>query len=182
VFKKGFHENVSLFRQLHPDRGEHLIPYSGHFHPKFPIGGILQGIGKAQRRILPRVVKAGANLAGEEKSPADTDGPDGIEFVGVEQNSGFKGCGLCRSTKAVGTDAVADGFNIGFGIGEISEQGGCEFGTPLGMANLPLALALFLAADIVQKGGGSEDFDTPTHFLANGYGVVQDPLTMVWAM
>ena len=77
---------------------------------------------------------------------------------------------------------MADGCNIVFSIVQIPEERGYEFSTSLGVANFPLTLTFFLAADIVQEGSGSKDGKTCFHFSANGYGSMQDPLTMVWAM
>jgi len=50
------------------------------------------------------------------------------------------------------------------------------------MANLSLALTFFLAADVVQEGGGDEDFEAHFHVPTNGNSGVQNPFVMVRAM
>ena len=69
-----------------PHRGEHLVADLRHFDSELPVGGIFERIRGGAGGILVRVVEPGADLAGKEKGPANTDGPDGIELVGIVEN------------------------------------------------------------------------------------------------
>ena len=102
-------------------------------------------------------MEPGPDLPGEEKGPADADGADRIELVGVEEDPGLERPGRAAFPEAVGPDAVDDGLDRG-GIAAVALE------DPLGQVRAAPAVAdpavgpvLLLAADVVEEGGELED-------------------------
>ena len=75
---------MAVLSQLAAFRGQDAILDFAEFHFKFPITGIVDGIGFGILNIYFIAVKSGPNFAGKEKGTRNTHRPDGIQFVGIK--------------------------------------------------------------------------------------------------
>ena len=107
-FEKSFHEGVTLLRQTFPFCSEHPVFDLGELELEFPIPRVLFRVRLGVVEVHFRIVKLGSYLPGKQKSPADTDRTDGIEFVRVKQGSGLQRFSKVVSAKPVGSNAVDD--------------------------------------------------------------------------
>ena len=89
--EKGLHKGMPSFGDLAAQGREHLLPNPGHLDLKFPVGGVLSGVGFCICRINFRVMEPGSDLTGKKKGPAYADGPDGVQLVRIKEDLGFDG-------------------------------------------------------------------------------------------
>jgi len=87
---------------------EHPVFDLGELELEFPIPRVLFRVRLGVVEVHFRIVKLGSYLPGKQKSPADTDRTDGIEFVRVKQGSGLQRFSKVVSAKPVGSNAVDD--------------------------------------------------------------------------
>ena len=125
------------------------------------------------------VVQAGAYLAGKEKGPADTDGPDGVEFVGVKEYFCLQAFGAGSAAVAVAANTVADLFYVRAGKSQILQNKPGHDCAVLGVADFSLAPAFFPAADVMQESRGSENVFVGAEFPPYPQRHLPYPLTVV---
>ena len=101
----------------------------------------------------------GADAAGEEEGAAESDGTEGVEFVGVVDDLGFES-GRCNLVAvAVTAHGGSDGGDERGRKIQFGEPLGGEFRAEFGVADRALGGGLFGAGDVVEQRGGLDDFE-----------------------
>jgi len=137
--------------------GEHAILDLRELELEFSITGVLLRIGFGILGIDKRTVKFGPYLTGKLEGPANANGANGIQFIGIKQNLSFKGLRAAVPPKPVGSNTVDD---IVFSLsrnGVLFQQNSCPFSAFLCMADCALGFVLVRTTYIMQVGCDLQD-------------------------
>jgi hypothetical protein len=98
------------------------------------------------------IVKPGPHFTGEQKGPPQAYGPDGIQFVGIEEDTGLQ-CGRrLGPAEAVAADAVPNPLPHRSGDIQVLQDINGLFGADPGMTDPASGGSFFLPADIMEQG------------------------------
>ena len=114
-----------------------------------PVGRVFFGVGLRFINIDILVVQAGADFPGEQERPADSDGADGIQLVGIKQDSGFLRDGNSPFPESMGLNTMDDtGDGLLVDAVRLQDLAGHR-GARLGMADFSVREVFCGAPDIV---------------------------------
>ena len=155
----GDHEVVAPRGEALPFRREHPVLDVAELDHELPVGRVLLRVRGGLGQVDPLVVEAGPHLAGEEEGPADPDGADRIELVGVEEDAGLEGAGREVLAEAVGLDAVDDPLDPPGVEAEAGEDLPGQPGARIRVPDLAVRAVLLAPADVVEQGGQGQDLE-----------------------
>ena len=182
AFEERDHEPVAFRGDALSLPGMHPAFDVAQLHHELPVGGVFLRVGLGFREIGPLIVHPGADFAGEEERPADPDGSDGIQLVGVEKNPGLESGGGRVLPEAVGLDAVGDPGDprLGHTLGPQDSLG--EPGPRFGMADAAVRPVFLVPADVVEDSRELQDAQIGLFLAADPEAEVEDALGMVPVM